>query len=132
MIDLKTAVVPSMIAAGGEIHHIAGQGSVLVKFSTGELKRISDVLFVPGICRNLLSVGCLSEQGYYLDFYNRACIIHNNVTRQLLGKATRLGKKGLYQLPALSLSNTTICSLSKSKLTKKVLLWIYRKDDFDI
>jgi hypothetical protein len=56
-----------MTAAGGETHRVAGYGDILVKFHDGEIKNIKNVLYVPGIHRNLLSVGRMAYTGWTLN-----------------------------------------------------------------
>ena len=51
--------------------------------SSGE-KLISDVLYVPEIDQNLLSVGQLLEKGFKLFFKHKHCLIHDIVGRDVL------------------------------------------------
>ena len=51
--------------------------------SSGE-KLISDVLYVPEIDQNLLSVGQLLEKGFKLFFEHKHCLIHDIVGRDVL------------------------------------------------
>lgn len=63
-----------MIAAGGESHKVTGHGDVLVNFSDKEIK-LKNVFYVPGIKWNLLSVGCIADQGYSTEFLACRCYI---------------------------------------------------------
>ena len=54
-----------------EVH---GKGAVVIQTPSGT-KLISDVLFVPEINRNLLSVGQLLDKDYALFFKNKSCEI---------------------------------------------------------
>ena len=47
-------------------------------------KLISDVLYVPEIDQNLLSVGQLLEKGFKLFFEHKHCLIHDIVGRDVL------------------------------------------------
>ena len=56
----------------GRLVDVKGQGSVLVQTRSGT-KLITDVLFVPEITYNLLSVGQLLDKNYNLFFKNKRC-----------------------------------------------------------
>ena len=56
----------------GRLVDVKGQGSVLVQTRSGT-KLITDVLFVPIITYNLLSVGQLLDKNYNLFFKNKMC-----------------------------------------------------------
>ena len=60
-----------------------GKGDVVVQTPSGT-KIISDVLFVPDITENLVSVGQLAELDYALLFKNRKCIIFDPAGRELM------------------------------------------------
>ncbi|KAG8481821.1 hypothetical protein CXB51_027173 [Gossypium anomalum] len=66
----------------GSLIEARGKGDVLISSSSGN-KLISDVLYVPDIDQNLLSVGQLVEKGYSLIFKNGSCVI-----KDLLGQET--------------------------------------------
>ncbi|XP_052875075.1 uncharacterized protein LOC128280758 [Gossypium arboreum] len=66
----------------GNLIEARGKGDVLISSSSGN-KLISDVLYVPDIDQNLLSVGQLVEKGYSLIFKNGSCVI-----KDFLGQET--------------------------------------------
>jgi hypothetical protein len=66
-----------MITTRGEAHVVARKGSVFVKFPNGEIKRINGVVNVLDIKWNLLSIGCIFDQGYTVKFTNSICIIRD-------------------------------------------------------
>ncbi|BBG96571.1 transposable element gene [Prunus dulcis] len=51
----------------GEIVPVAGKGTLVIKTKLGK-KHIQEVMLVPGLEENLLSVGQMMEHGYYLVF----------------------------------------------------------------
>jgi len=53
---------------------ITGRGTVKVHTATS-IKYISDVLLVPELDQNLLSVGQMIEKGYCLLFNTRSCVV---------------------------------------------------------
>ncbi|RVW87121.1 hypothetical protein CK203_026986 [Vitis vinifera] len=62
------------LIGNGEYILVKGKGTVAIESQTG-LKLIYDVLFVPDIDQNLLSVGQLVEKEFKVYFEDRNCII---------------------------------------------------------
>jgi hypothetical protein len=56
---------------------VKGKGTIIVKTKQGQVKHINDVLYIPGLTHNLLSVGQLIEMGYLVVFKNVECIIYD-------------------------------------------------------
>jgi hypothetical protein len=123
VIGNPTIISDSPMIAAGQSHTVQGKGKVFVQLPDGEIKCIDNVLYVPGVHRNLLSVGCIANQGYTLEFVKSTCIIWDLQTRQIFARAERLNNRGLYQLKAQSVLNTAICSLEQSKAVQTALLW---------
>ena len=59
----------------GEYLKVKGKGSVTVRTPTGT-KTINDVLYVPDIDVNLVSVGQLIEKKYRIEFKDNLCVIY--------------------------------------------------------
>jgi hypothetical protein len=59
-----------MLDAAGKAHPVVGKGKVFIQLPDREIKCIDNVLYVLGVHRNLLSVGCIANQGYTLEFIN--------------------------------------------------------------
>jgi hypothetical protein len=55
--------------------HVVGKGSVKISDTTGKIKVVTDVLYVPGIHTNLFSVGKFTDLGYRVIFNKRKCYI---------------------------------------------------------
>ncbi|PKU61342.1 Retrovirus-related Pol polyprotein from transposon TNT 1-94 [Dendrobium catenatum] len=53
---------------------VEGKCDILVQTRKGE-KKISDVLYIPNLKHNLLSVGQLNQKGYVLTFFFDTCTI---------------------------------------------------------
>jgi hypothetical protein len=125
LVDLKLySSTASMTAAGGESHRIAGIGNVPMKLSNGEIKTMTNVLYVPGVRRNLLSVGCVTDDGYSVKFYRNKCLIKHRQTRIVVCKGSRL-KRGLYKLnfePVTPIIESHTIE-TKARQLSKVLLW---------
>ncbi|XP_061352342.1 uncharacterized protein LOC133297245 [Gastrolobium bilobum] len=81
--------VATCFAGSGE-SEIKGKGTVAITSCSGT-KFIPDVLFVPEIQQNLLSVGQLIEKGFKVLFKNRVCLIHDENGKEII-KAKMRGK----------------------------------------
>ncbi|XP_073302980.1 uncharacterized protein [Primulina huaijiensis] len=58
-----------------KIQKVEGKGTIEVHSKQGNKKHISDVLYVPNLAQNLLSVGQLIQKGYLIHFGDNACMI---------------------------------------------------------
>lgn len=68
--------VSSQVKLGdGKLQNVEGKGVIVVYTKGGNKRLISDVLYVPGLTQNLLSVGQLLQKDYALKFDNGECII---------------------------------------------------------
>lgn len=66
---------------------VLGKGKITIRLKDGSLNYISDVLYVPSICKNLLSVRQLAEKGYDLNFKKRGYTI-NDTEMSLIAKTS--------------------------------------------
>lgn len=48
---------------------IKGHGDVQIQLSSGDQGTLKDVLFIPKLARNLLSVGCITDQKMSVEFF---------------------------------------------------------------
>ncbi|KAL3677349.1 hypothetical protein R1sor_027297 [Riccia sorocarpa] len=94
-------------SAGGQVHSVKGSGNVLFKVENGEIKRVSDVLYVPGLSKNLLSVGRLTDKGVVVIFDTHQCVFFTKTRPiKVIGRATRDSKSGLYRFCGTPVINT--------------------------
>ncbi|XP_012468995.1 uncharacterized protein LOC105787094 [Gossypium raimondii] len=80
--ELDIAFVSKVRIGNGELLMAKGNGKVVIASKLGN-KTISEVLYVPNIDQNLLSVGQLLEKGYSLFFEGKTCMI-KDATDQVL------------------------------------------------
>lgn len=85
-------------SAGGQSHDVTGVGNVDIQGLSGEIKTISFVLYTPGITKNLLSVGSLTNQQKTLVFNSTCCFVIDKITSRIEAFAHRENGKGLYRL----------------------------------
>ncbi|KAG8498881.1 hypothetical protein CXB51_005279 [Gossypium anomalum] len=84
--DLDRSHVSKIRIGNGDLIQAKGKGNVVINTRSGN-KVISDVLFVPDIDQNLLSVGQLVEKGYSLVFENGACVVKDTYGQELISVA---------------------------------------------
>ena len=58
---------------------VMGKGDIKIKIKNGFLETISNILFVPSLKSNLLSVGQLLEKGYVITLQDASCEIYDHV-----------------------------------------------------
>ena len=72
--ELDKTTVSKVRIGNGEYISVRGKGTIAIE-SLSSLKLILDVLFVPNIDQNLLSVGQLLEKGFKVLFEDKFCMI---------------------------------------------------------
>ena len=75
--ELDTSVISKVRIGNGEYIAVKGKGTVAIESCSGT-KLIKDVLFVPDINQNLLSVGQLLERGFRVIFESNHCLIKDS------------------------------------------------------
>ena len=118
-----------MRSTGGQNHTVSGIGNIDVEFRSGKIN-VPSVLYTPGITKNLLSVGSLTDQDKTLIFISEDCFILNNLSLAIEAFAPREATKGLYRLRGVSpVEGPEINSLS---LSNKAAIWHKRLGHFHI
>lgn len=67
-IDLDENFNSEVKLGDGKLHRTEGKGTIAVQTKGGNKKLIGDVLYVPNLTSNLLSVGQLLRKGYSVFF----------------------------------------------------------------
>ena len=80
---------------------IEGKGTISFVTANGETRKISDVLYVPKIKRNLLSIAAITDQGHVVKFTKIGVEILNDGGK-VIGHGVR--RNNLYELSALTTS----------------------------
>jgi hypothetical protein len=80
--ELDEKVLSKVKIGNGAYIEVKGKGTVAIEGPTG-LKLISDVLLVPEINQNLLSVPQLLEKGYKVFFEDKNCMIKDSEGREV-------------------------------------------------
>lgn len=111
--DLKEVKFTSQVELGDDAsYEIKGIGSVTFHLKSGIILHINDVLYVPGLTKNLISVGVLEDKGHKVLFMEKKA--HLWLKDKELSSAIVIGLKegGLYKVPELAqaLVHSTIIS----------------------
>ena len=92
--DMHDPEQPGFVETGDDTAHpIAHVGNVPLSMQDGKVKYLADVLHVPRITKNLVSVGQMVEQGLQVRFNPDGCFVEdfNNKCR-LIAKGKRIGR----------------------------------------
>ena len=69
LVDVKPTEHNRVVhTAGGQSLPVKGVGSVVIKLPNGEIKTIGNILYVPGLTKNLFSVGSITDKGLTVHF----------------------------------------------------------------
>ena len=86
--------------------HCYGIGRTNLTLPFGNITTIRDILYVPGIKKNLLSIGTIANSGAILNFSSNKCYILDEQTHQILAIASRIHASDLYHLDPGQSSNS--------------------------
>eukprot|EP00253_Pinus_taeda_P034354 PITA_34354 len=81
-------------------YEIKGCGDIPVKLPSGDIKHLINVLYVPGIKKNLIFVSMITDQDMQVKFFKNGCVIQDS---QLETVATGVRVGNLYRLDARSM-----------------------------
>ncbi|XP_020421316.1 uncharacterized protein LOC109949642 [Prunus persica] len=110
LIDINTSVTRKVQMPSGEIVSIAGIGTLVFDTNPGT-KYIREVMYLPGLKENLLSVGQMDEHGYHLVFGSNMCSIYDGSSLENLIMKVAMRKNRCYPL---SLSSNDYVALRAS------------------
>eukprot|EP00253_Pinus_taeda_P021576 PITA_21576 len=82
-------------------YQIKGHGVISVKLPNGKISHLSNVLYVPGIKKNLISVSMMTDQDMHVEFFKTHCVI-KDCRNEIVATGMRVGS--LYRLDAKSIS----------------------------
>jgi len=95
---LEESACGSKIYLGNDSgYEIKGYGDIPVKLPSGDIKHLKNVLYVPGIKKNLISVSMTIDQDMQVQLFKNGCVIKDN---QMETIATGVHVGNLYRLDA--------------------------------
>lgn len=120
LVDVRTNVHGKVQMPTGNLVDVAGIGSLVIETSVGK-KYIREVMFLPGLKENLLSVGQMDEHGYHLLFGGGMCCIFDGPSLDKLVIKVKMKNNRCYPL---SLMQNDQIALRASVIE---CTWIWRK-----
>lgn len=90
-----------------KLMRVDGKGTISIKTTSGNVKILNDVQYVPNLAHNLLSVGQLLDSGYSVVFDNGVCSIHDKKSGGLVVSIPMAQNK----MFPLNVSNVQNCAL---------------------
>jgi hypothetical protein len=91
----------TITTAGDRTHAVEGKGVVEFVTPNGEIKEIDNVLYVPTLTKNLISVGALTDKGVMFTFNSNECLLIRR-PNEILAKGIRDPSNGLYKFQCLA------------------------------
>ncbi|KAM2097560.1 hypothetical protein ACFX1R_021090 [Malus domestica] len=93
LVNIDKRVTAKVEMGTGQLVDVVGKGDLMVETKQGK-RYIREVMFVPGLKENLLSVGQMMEHGYYLVFGGIEVRIYDDATcSNLVVKVPMKGKR---------------------------------------
>ncbi|KAL3694940.1 hypothetical protein R1sor_008591 [Riccia sorocarpa] len=94
-----------VVSASGTPHEIEGVTDVLINLN-GVAQTLTDVLYVPTMKKNLISIGQLADMGYLIIFYVSKCVVVSKSNlRKTIATGYRMSHNGLYRLTSFHADN---------------------------
>ncbi|CAL9026795.1 unnamed protein product [Prunus brigantina] len=121
LIDINPNVTGKVQMPTGELVSIAGMGTLVLDTNFGT-KHIKEVMYLPGLRENLLSVGQMDEHGYHLVFGSNMCSIFDDASLENLIMKVEMRKNRCYPL---SLSSNSYVAL-RAGVSHSTWLWLKR------
>jgi hypothetical protein len=96
-LDMYSSSGQIVSTAYGVSHPMQGSGSANVSFGSGSIK-LQHILYVPALKRNLVFVGCLTDQKHVLVFQDNCfLVLDNKYNRKIVAIGDRDCSNGLYK-----------------------------------
>jgi hypothetical protein len=101
--NLNTTPIETVRSASGHDHVIQGQGTVNIPQPNGEINSIKDIKYVPGLSRNLLLIGQLTDTNKLVIFSKSRCLVVTEEEPHItVAVGQRDKRSGLYKFSSLS------------------------------
>ncbi|KAI5323652.1 hypothetical protein L3X38_032724 [Prunus dulcis] len=92
-VKLEEKVNSQVKLGDGKLHNVEGKGIISVQTKGGIPKLVYDVLYVPNLAQNLLSVGQLLQRGFLVKFEDDYCVISDKKNNTLVAKIKMTANK---------------------------------------
>jgi hypothetical protein len=110
----------SVSTADGVFHKISGIGSTSVNSGSGSIN-LKQVLYVPSLTRNLISIGSLTDDGRMVLFTRKQCLIlQDDPTQNILAVGDRDFRNRLYKFGPQLQANQLITNRSSMDASSEI------------
>ena len=92
-------------------YEIKGCGDIPMKLPSGDIKHFKNVLYVPGIKKNFISVSMITDQNMQVQFFKNGCVIQDSQL-EIVVIGVRVGN--LYKLDARSMSQQAMVAATST------------------
>lgn len=127
LFDVRKGPNSQITTANGRSLPVNAQGAITLPGN----KRLSEVLYVPGLCKNLLSVGRLADEGHFTLFGAKNCwVFAQDKPTKVLFTGSRSHSNSLYRLNTSLSGNANLSpplSLNLATLTPPGLTELWHK-----
>jgi hypothetical protein len=94
-------------------HKVQGYGVISVNLPNGQLRQIHDVMYVPGIKKNLIYVSTITDNNLKVEFGKLRCVVKDVQDHyRIVSTGTRVG--GLYKLDVTMNRHVALASTTMS------------------
>ena len=100
MSNLQNVVeITRVKSVDGQYHYVRGKGDINIPTPSSAIKKVNNVLYVPGLTKNLLSVGSIPNRGYSILFYSNKCfVVKTSKLDEVVAQSQRDCSNCLYRL----------------------------------
>ena len=109
--NLEESTYGSKIYLGDDIgYEIRGYGDIPVKLPNGKISHLKNVLYVPGIKKNLISVSMITDQDMQVEFFKTHCVV-KDCRREIVATGMHVGS--LYRLDVKSIPKRAMVEVDR-------------------
>ncbi|CAN6717224.1 unnamed protein product [Malus baccata var. baccata] len=101
LVEVRTNVAGKVQMPTGDLVNVAGMGSLVIDTNKGR-KYVKEVMYLPGLKENLLSVGQMDEHGYFLVFGGGICNVYDGPSLECLVMRVKKKMNRCYPLTLFS------------------------------
>lgn len=107
-------------------HESIGRGNVILKTEVGEYRHLDDVICVPALKKNLLSVGQMMGQDYKVIFNNGECTIKDKRKNKAVVAKGKMTKDRLFKLVLTPSDNCALRTTIKLDSDVAQEIWLFK------
>ncbi|KAM1099314.1 hypothetical protein TB2_005809 [Malus domestica] len=118
LVEVRTNVAGKVQMPTGDLVNVAGMGSLVIDTNKGR-KYVREVMYLPGLKENLLSVGQMDEHGYFLVFGGGMCNVYDGPSLECLVMRVKKKMNRCYPLTLFSGNQMVL----KAGVTHSTEIW---------